>query len=123
MKLICIIILFFSLSYLSYAEVNFTSPFLPDENTLALWHFDQDAGDTVVYDASGNRNDGTLITELDKELDRYKTWQKSMPGFGFCISTYWDSPTFYNVGVIKVPQNRDHNFLSIFDKIIYASRS
>lgn len=39
-----------------------TVPFIPDNNTIALWHFDEGTG-TVTRDASGNGNDGQLIGE------------------------------------------------------------
>jgi Concanavalin A-like lectin/glucanases superfamily/Calx-beta domain len=82
------------------AAVNFNSPFTTDQYTLGLWHFDESAGATATQDASGNDNNGTLVTGFTNELDPNSTWVAGMPGFGNCASVGGG-----NDGVIKIPQS------------------
>ena len=102
------------------ADVDFTRPFEADEYTLALWHFDQQAGDTIVPDSSGHGNDATTKTGFHSvtlpdpevgELDPGRTWVSSMDGFGKCAYTYYNSEADSNIGTLIIPNGS--NSLSI----------
>lgn len=43
-------------------------PFVPDTNTIGLWHFDEATGPTA-FDSSGNNLDGTLENGVSWDLD------------------------------------------------------
>ena len=82
-----------------FGNSDWTQPFETDPFTLGLWHFDQNAGDTVVPDSSGNNNDGTLLTGLANQFDPNLLWDTSKAGFGNCVNT-----TNGGWGNIKVEQ-------------------
>ena len=51
MKRICLILVAVCVALPAMALENFNAPFEPDEYTMGLWHFDGEAGDTMVLDA------------------------------------------------------------------------
>ena len=72
---------------------DYTNPYSSDAYTRALWHFDENTGDTIAIDASPNNNDA------DSENTVYpptgapysfgnELWQSSMTGFDTCFD--WD---------------------------------
>ncbi len=101
-KLLCLVVMLAVLQ--GYAGVytgnsDWQSPFDPDQYTLGLWHFDEQAGTNTLTDASGNSPDGTMVNGLDPA----KTWKASMSAeFGNCASTWWNSSTDYNYGSFKI---------------------
>jgi len=96
-------------------NVDFTKPFEPDEATLGLWHFDQDPGDTIIPDASGNDNDAIW----DHDFFGYTNVGDSEPQYIYSLegfdsaanATFAPAPsTEYACGPITVPAG---NSLSI----------
>ena len=93
--------------------VDIQRPFVPDANTLGLWHFDESPGSAALPDGSGNVNDGTLLTGHTNELDPFKTFTAGRPGFGNCAHSWSNGPGAENRGEIKVDQYAGHNGLSV----------
>ena len=97
-------------------------PFEPDPYTRGLWHFNQEPGDTIIPDDSGNGNDATTETGINNppmytELDpNDNLWNPSMQSFGNCITPYDSSADTYdygNIGSLRVDQNETNNTLGI----------
>ena len=89
-----------------YDNSDWNKPFSPDKCTRGLWHFDQNPGDTVVPDVSGNSNNGTLLTGKKYQLDPKKSWAAGKEGFGNCIKSFLTASDT-NIGPVEVPQTSD----------------
>lgn len=68
--------------------------YIPDENTLALWHFDNDDGDNII-DSSPNKFNGTVEGKADWGDEGWK--KDGAVGKSFLF----DGTTVINVGKIK----------------------
>jgi hypothetical protein len=75
--------------------------FVPDANTLALWHFNEGNGQ-VVHDASAHSNDGTLGPTLNVE-NRDPSWATGMTGLPGDYALSFDDWYDY----VRVPDNPD----------------
>ena len=85
---------------------DFNNPFTSDFTTRALWHFDETSGDTIAVDASSYNHDGkldaTVATTTYPLLDPSESWSASKSGFGNCLTTWWNSASDSNTGLIEV---------------------
>ena len=113
-----VILIILSLAMPVCALEDFNSPFTPDANTRALWHFDIGPGGATVFpDASTNENDGTVDSNLVTpdaivvELDTQATWVSSKAGFGYCAKSWHNSDIDNNWGSLLVSQSAGHDSL------------
>ena len=84
---------------------DWTQPYATDQYTMALWHFNEVSGDTLVVDATGNNADGTLVPHTGWGLSDTLTWATSTvpySGFGNMVNSWWNSNEDANYGGIEV---------------------
>jgi len=83
---------------------DWTQPFVTDQYTKGLWHFDEQIGSSTLADSSGNNMNGVMV----QGLDPYKTWKPSMSAaFSNCASTWWNSSTDGNYGAFQIDTPAD----------------
>jgi hypothetical protein len=101
-----------------YTE-NFTTPddeLIPDNNTIALWHFNEGSGN-IVYDASGNGNDGTIhgatwsseTPPINTTTNSELAWSVQLKS---SISDYNDNDNY-----LGVAENATNYFDSDYDEV------
>ena len=95
---------------------DYTNPYVDDQYTAALWHFDESsvsttAVDDATWDDTGH--DLTIVTGLTDgwnspalmELNPAETWVSSKDGFGTCANTFYNSNSDSNMGPLSTPDN------------------
>lgn len=87
---------------------DYTNPYVDDQYTAALWHFDESsvsstAVDDATWDDTGHDMD--IVTGLNLELDPAKTWVTGMSGFDTCAKTWYNSASDSNLGALNTPDN------------------
>jgi hypothetical protein len=87
--IVCAVLLLASPALATYYTGNsdYTNPYTTDAYTMGLWHLDQDYGDTILVDASGNGNDGTIDVGDVNQYDPTKCWVSSITGFDTMLTT------------------------------------
>ena len=116
--IICATLLLASPVFAGYnlSNSDYTSPFVDDAWTVALWHMDSTSGDTVAVDSAAkfdshdtpHRHDAVVYLGLNDgwndgnmELDPTELWTASMTGFGNATSTWWNSLEDSNIGPLR----------------------